>query len=121
MIPLRTKRRFFTLLAVVLFVSVVGRCSKGFSQPQAKHYHVVSVCENNHCNTVSVASIAITSEFIHVRISGDTTRKKNLSIVNYFEYRGKKYYKIKGGFFIVGEHVAMLEQGRDLTKYTLKK
>lgn len=117
-----TRGRAITLIgaiiAVLLIMLLVHFSAR--AQPKVNYYSLSLIDDNGKRYTVKLGCIAITEEMIHVRVSNDSTKAKNIPIVKKFRMYNKDHYRINHGWLIVSEHGAVLEEGHFITKYTFK-
>ena len=116
-----TKRKLFTLLAVILFVAlymlIVGK-----AEGQVKQYRIIAICVKNECSEVTIGSIAIVSRAIYITVDGIRTPH---SILHYFRYKHEDHYRIDGQYFkgwlIVSNTSARIELYGVIVKYVFHK
>lgn len=107
------------IIAFLLIMLLAHLSAK--AQPKVNYYSLSLIDDNGKRYTIKLGCIAITDEMIHVRVSNDSTKAKNIPIVKKFRMHNKDHYRINHGWLIVSEHGAVLEEGHFITKYIFKK
>jgi hypothetical protein len=123
MINERSRGAAITLIGAViafLLILILAHFSAR-AQPKVKYHPLSSVKDKAGWKDVEIGSISITDTFIHIRVSGDTTKRKNIPYVHKFRLYNKDHYRISHGWLIVSRFGATLEEGHHITKYTFKE
>ncbi len=103
MIPLRTKRKFFTLLAVILFVVIVGKCCNAQKFSHSSQFNKVDNREG---------FIHITDSLLIIKIYTDTLEVFQVSKKSFFKGGICLYelnHDVYKGFLVIRNHEAVLD------------